>query len=141
MILLDTNVISELLRVAPDARVLAWLDAQPIETLYLSAITVAELRVGIARMPEGKNRNRLRDRIETEVLPRFSERVLAFDLATTQPYADLMARARAAGVVIGNYDGCIAAIALASGMVVATRDTTPFKAAGVTVIDPWQVDL
>lgn len=141
MILLDTNVISELLRVAPDARVLAWLDAQPIETLYLSAITVAELRVGIARMPEGKNRNRLRDRIETEVLPRFSGRVLAFDLATTQPYADLMARARAAGVVIGNYDGCIAAIALASGMVVATRDTTPFKAAGVTVIDPWQVDL
>lgn len=141
MILLDTNVISEPLRVAPDARVLAWLDAQPVETLYLSAITVAELRVGIARMPEGKNRNRLRDRIETEVLPRFSGRILAFDLAATQPYADLMTRARAAGVVIGNYDGCIAAIALAGGMVVASRDTTPFKAAGVTVIDPWQVNL
>lgn len=141
MILLDTNVISEPLRVAPDARVLAWLDAQPVETLYLSAITVAELRVGIARMPEGKNRNRLRDRIETEVLPRFSGRVLAFDLAATQPYANLMTRARAAGVTIGNHDGCIAAIALAGGMVVATRDTTPFQAAGVSVIDPWQVNL
>lgn len=141
MILLDTNVISEPLRVAPDARVLAWLDAQPIETLYLSAITVAELRVGIARMPEGKNRNRLRDRIETEVLPRFSGRILPFDLAATQPYANLMTRARAASVVIGHYDGCIAAIALASGMVVASRDTAPFKAAGVTVIDPWQADL
>lgn len=141
MILLDTNVISEPLRVAPDARVLAWLDAQPIQTLYLSVITVAELRVGIARMPEGKNRNRLRDRIETEVLPRFSGRVLPFDLAATQPYANLMTRARASGVVIGHYDGCIAAIALASGMVVASRDTAPFKAAGVTVIDPWQADL
>lgn len=139
MILLDTNVISEPLRVAPDARVLDWIDAQPVETLYLSAITVAELRVGIAKMPAGKNRDRLHDRIETQVLPRFSGRVLAFDLAATQPYADLMTKARAAGVVVGNYDGCIAAIALANGLTVATRDTRPFKAAGVAVIDPWQV--
>lgn len=138
MILLDTNVISEPLRVAPDARVLRWIDAQPIETLYLSAITVAELRVGIARMPAGKNRNRLRERIETEVLPRFSGRVLAFDLAASQPYAVLIVKARAAGVVIGNYDGCIAAIAVANGLTVATRDTAPFEAAGVPVIDPWQ---
>ena len=138
MILLDTNVISEPLRVAPDARLVEWIDAQPIETLYLSAITVAELRVGITKMPAGKNRDRLRARIETEVLPRFSGRVLAFDLAASQPYADLMAKARAAGVVIGNYDGCIAAIATANGMMVATRDTTPFKAAGVSIIDPWQ---
>jgi len=138
MILLDTNVISEPLRVAPDPRVLDWIDAQPIETLYLSAITVAELRVGIARMPAGKSRNRLRERIETEVLPRFSGRVLAFDFAASQPYADLMAKAHAAGVIIGNYDGCIAAIATANGMMVATRDTTPLKAAGVAVIDPWQ---
>jgi predicted nucleic acid-binding protein len=138
MILLDTNVISEPLRVAPDARVLGWIDAQPAETLYLSSITVAELRVGIAKMPAGKNRDRLRERIEIQVLPRFSGRVLAFDLTATQPYADLMAKARAAGVVIGNYDGCIAAIALANGLIVATRDTMPFKTAGVAVIDPWQ---
>jgi predicted nucleic acid-binding protein len=138
MILLDTNVISEPLRVAPDARVLGWIDAQPVETLFLSAITVAELRVGIARMPAGKNRDRLRDRIETQVLPRFFGRVLAFDLSATQPYADIMTRVRAVGVVVGNYDGCIAAIALANGLTVATRDTTPFKAAGVAVIDPWQ---
>jgi len=138
MILLDTNVISEPLRVAPDARVLDWIDAQPIETLYLSAITVAELRGGIARMPAGRNRDRLRERIETQVLPRFSTRVLPFDLAATQPYADLMVKARAAGIVIGNYDGCIAAIALANGMAVATRDTAPFHAAGVSIIDPWR---
>jgi predicted nucleic acid-binding protein len=138
MILLDTNVISEPLRVAPDARVLDWFDAQPAETLWLSAITVAELRVGIAQMPAGKNRDRLRQRIETQVFPRFQGRVLAFDMAATQPYADLMAKARAAGVVIGHYDGCIAAIALAHGLTVVTRDTAPFKAAGVTVIDPWR---
>lgn len=138
MILLDTNVISEPLRVAPNARVVDWIDAQAIETLYLSAITVAELRVGVATMPASKNRNRLRERIETQVLPRFAARVLAFDLAASQPYADLMAKARAAGRVIGNYDGCIAAIALANGLTVATRDTAPFTAAGVPVIDPWQ---
>lgn len=138
MILLDTNVISEPLRVEPEPRVVAWIDAQPLETLFLSAITVAELRAGIARMPAGKNRSRLRDRIETQVLPRFSGRVLSFDMASTQPYADLMARARAAGLVVGNYDGCVAAIALANGLTVATRDTGPFKAAGVPVIDPWQ---
>jgi predicted nucleic acid-binding protein len=138
MILLDTNVVSEPLRVKPNARALAWIDAQPIQTLYLSTITVAELRVGIARMPASKNRDRLRERIETQVLPRFSGRVLAFDLSATQPYADLMAKAYAQGVVIGNYDGCIAAIALANGMTVATRDTRPFNAAGVPFIDPWQ---
>lgn len=138
MILLDTNVISEPLRVAPDIRVLDWINEQPVETLFLSAITVAELRVGITWMRAGRNRDRLRDRIETQVLPRFSGRVLAFDLAATQPYAHLMAKARAAGVVVGNYDGCIAAIAVANGLTVATRDTGPFKAAGVAVIDPWQ---
>lgn len=138
MILLDTNAISEPLRVAPEPCVVAWIDAQAVETLFLSAITVAEMRAGIARMPAGRNRNRLRERIETLILPRFSGRVLAFDLAATQPYADLMAKARAAGVVIGNYDGCIAAIALANGLTVATRDTAPFKAAGASVINPWQ---
>ncbi|MDR0702846.1 MAG: type II toxin-antitoxin system VapC family toxin [Azoarcus sp.] len=138
MILLDTNVVSEPLRVTPDARIPGWIDAQPIETLYLSAITVAELRVGIARMPAGKKRDRLRERIETQVLPRFFGRVLAFDLAATQSYAGPMTKARAGGVAIGNYDGCIAAIALANGLTVATRDTTPFKAAGVPVFNPWQ---
>ncbi len=138
MILLDTNVISEPLRASPDPRVVDWIDTQPIETLFLSAITVAELRTGIARMPAGKNRERLRERIETQVLPRFTRRVLAFDLAATQPYADLMAKARATGIVIGPYDGCIAAIALANGLAVASRDTTPFRAAGVPIIDPRQ---
>ncbi|MEU1550451.1 type II toxin-antitoxin system VapC family toxin [Nocardia sp. NPDC005745] len=137
MILLDTNVLSEPLRKAPDPRVVAWIDAQPLRTLYLSAVTVAELRFGVAAMPEGRRREVLRDRLETRVLPLFAGRVLAFDLAASTAYAELMATARAAGAAIGTADGYIAATAGAANMTVATRDTAPFQAAGVPVINPW----
>lgn len=138
MILLDTNVVSEPLRAAPEPRVISWIDAQPLETLMLSSVTVAELRFGLATLPAGKRRDLLRERIEREVLPLFLGRVLAFDLAATQPYADALAKATLTGVSIGMADGYIAAIALANGLTVATRDTEPFKAAGVAVIDPWR---
>ena len=81
MILLDTNLISEPLRPAPHPGVIAWIDAQPLETLFLSAVTVAELRAGIASLPAGKRRETLRERVESQVLPVFTGRVLAFDLA------------------------------------------------------------
>ena len=90
MILVDTNVISEPLRKAPHTGVIEWIDSQPLETLYLSAITVAELRFGVAALPAGKRRNTLHDNLETMVLPMFTGRVLAFDLAATQAYAHLM---------------------------------------------------
>jgi predicted nucleic acid-binding protein len=138
MILLDTNVVSEPLRPAPDARVTAWIDAQGIETLFLSAITVAELRAGLALLPAGKRRAGLKTSLETLVLPLFAGRVLPFDLGCTQAYAELMANARASGLAIASTDGYIAAIASANGLTVATRDTGPFKAAGATVINPWQ---
>lgn len=138
MILVDTNVISELLRQASEPAVVGWLNAQPIETLFLSAITVAELRFGVASLPAGKRRDGLRNGLEKQVLPLFAGRVLSFDLPCSQAYADLMAKARSAGLAIGVADGYIAAIAVANGMMVATRDTTPFEAAGVTVIDPWK---
>lgn len=137
MILIDTNVISEPLRVSPEPRVVEWLDLQPLETLYLSVITVAELRFGVARLPAGKRRDSLRERLETQVLPAFAGRILSFDLAATQAYADLMSKAQAAGLIIGLADGYIAAIATVNGMTVATRDKAPFDAAGVSVIDPW----
>lgn len=137
MILVDTNVISEPLRKSPDARVIAWIDAQPLETLSLSAITVAELRFGVASLPAGKRRETLHDSLETQVLPLFAGRILAFDLMASQAYAVLMAKARAAGLAIGPADGYIAATAVSHGMVVATRDTAPFQAAGVPVLNPW----
>ena len=137
MILLDTNVVSEPLRPAPDTRVIEWIDAQPLETLFLSAITVAELRAGVALLPAGKRRTGLRQSLEKRVLPLFAGRVLPFDLACTQAYAELMARARTAGLAIATADGYIAAIAASNGFTVATRDTAPFEAAGAAVINPW----
>ena len=138
MILLDTNVVSEPLRAAPDARVIEWIDAQPLETLFLSAITVAELRAGVALLPAGRRRTGLQENLETRVLPLFAGRVLPFDLACTQAYAKLMSAARAAGLAIASADGYVAAIAATNGLAVATRDTGLFKAAGAAVIDPWQ---
>ncbi|MFC3072743.1 MULTISPECIES: type II toxin-antitoxin system VapC family toxin [Shinella] len=137
MILLDTNLISEPWKPVPDQAVVAWLDDQAIETLFLSAITIAELRFGIAAMPSGKRQAILRDRLEDEVLPHFSDRILSFDLAASQFFSELMARARIAGKAIGTADGYISAIAAANGLAIATRDTRPFEAAGLKVINPW----
>ena len=139
MILLDTNVISEPLRAAPAPTVVAWLDAQPLETLFLSVVTVAELRFGVARLPAGRRRNSLIEQLESQVLPAFTGRILTFDLPATQRYAEAMAKAQAAGWVVGVADGFIAAIAAANGMAVATRDTAPFAAMDVAVINPWVV--
>jgi hypothetical protein len=138
MILLDTDVVSEPLRHAPEARVIEWIDAQPLETLFLTAITVVELRAGVALLPTGKRRAGLQTDLEKRVLSLFAGRVLPFDLSCTQPYAELITKARAAGLAIAAADGYIAAIAAANGLAVATRDTTPFEAAGVTVINPWR---
>ncbi|WP_029606290.1 type II toxin-antitoxin system VapC family toxin [Kozakia baliensis] len=137
MILLDTNVISEPWKLTPDARVLAWIDAQAIDTLYMAAVTVAELRFGIAAMPFGKRRDTFNRRLEQEVLPLFEGRILPFDLDASKAYADLMVSARDDGKAIGKADGYIAATAAAKGLMVATRDTSPFAAAGLTIVNPW----
>jgi predicted nucleic acid-binding protein len=138
MILLDTNVISEPQRQKPNARVLDWLDAQALETLYLSTITVAELRAGIALMPAGKRRDSLHANLEKRLLPMFANRVLSFDMACTKTYAELLAKSRAAGLAVDAADAFIAAVALANGFIVATRETGPFEAAGLEVINPWE---
>lgn len=138
MILLDTNVISEPLKLAGDASVLSWIDAQIIETLYLSAISLAELRFGMAVLPPGKRKDTLQSSFEQRILPLFAGRILPFDTAASKAYAMLRARAREDGKAIAAADGYIAATAKAHGLMVATRDTAPFEAAGLTVINPWQ---
>lgn len=137
MIVVDTNVISEALRDSANGLVVAWMDAQAVETLFLSAITVAELRFGIAVLPAGKRRDRMSARLEQEVLPVFAGRVLPFDMDASETYSALMAGARQRGNAIAKADGYIAATAASRGFAVATRDMSPFKAAGVPVIDPW----
>lgn len=139
MILLDTNVVYEPLRAAPDPGVVAWLDSQALETLYLTAITVAELRAGVALLPAGRRRNGLQENLEKRVLPLFAGRVLAFDASCSVAYAELLVRARRGGRAVATADAYIAAIAQSHGMTVATRDTGPFVAAGLAVIDPWRV--
>lgn len=140
MILVDTNVISETLRQQPDPAVVRWMDAQLIETLYLSAVTVAELRYGIAVLPEGRRRQVLHSGLEQSVLLLFEGRILPFDGATAESYAELMAAARRRGRGVSAADGYIAATAHAAGLMVATRDTSPFEAVGLAVVNPWLFD-
>lgn len=138
MILIDTNVISELWKIQPDPGVLAWMDSQVVATLYLSSITLAELRYGLATMPEGKRRSIFEGRLEREVLPAFAGRILPFDLEDSKAYAALMSRAKSEGRAISQADGYIAATATARALTVATRDGAPFLAAQLTVINPWK---
>lgn len=137
MILLDTNVVSEPLKPSGDMTVLAWIDEQIIETLYLSTISLAELRFGIAVLPDGKRRDMLHVSLEQRVLPLFAGRILSFDEPASLSYASLRACARSVGQAIAPADGYIAAIAASRGFTVATRDTSPFEAAGLAVINPW----
>lgn len=137
MIILDTNLISEPLRPDPEPRVVAWIDAQPPETLYLTAISAAELRAGVALLPAGKRRSILQDSLEQTILPLFTGRVLPFDLDCTSAYARLLAKTRKTGQAIATADAFIAAIAQTHGFAIATRDVAPFQNAGLTVVNPW----
>lgn len=127
---------SETMRAAPEPRVIDWLDAQIAETLYLSTVSLGELLLGIAVLPDRRRKTQL----ELGLVDRtalFGPLVLAFDIAAVRAYADIVSRARAAGHAIGVADGQIVATATAGGLAVATRDTAPFEAAGVAVMNPW----
>jgi hypothetical protein len=138
MILLDTNVISEAMTREPHPRVRDWLDAQVAETLFLSSITVAELLFGIGALPAGKRKDALAAALD-DVLDLFAARILPFDTEAARRYADLAVKARAVGKGFPTPDGYVAAIAAAHAFAVASRDTSAFAAAGLTVIDPWTV--
>jgi hypothetical protein len=137
MILLDTNVISEAIKPDSHPTVRAWLDAQAAETLFLPSITIAELLFGIGALPDGRRKSILAARIDG-LLEAFAGRILPFDTSAARRYADLAVKARAAGKGFPTPDGYIAAIAAAHDFAVASRDTSAFKAAGLTVIDPWE---
>jgi predicted nucleic acid-binding protein len=139
MILLDTNVVSEAMKPAPDDTVRVWLDEQAAETLYLSSVTIAELMFGIGALPDGKRKEKLADALDG-VMELFADRVLPFDVGAARHYAELAVNARAAGKGFPTPDGYIAAIAASKGFAVATRDTSAFDAAGVAVIDPWRAE-
>lgn len=138
MIILDTNVVSEPMRPVSDPAVQAWLDRQAAETLFLTATGLSELLLGVEILPDGKRKQGLGAALAELVAALFEGRILPFDQQAAMHYAPIVSRARAEGQSISFADGQIAAIAAAHGLTVATRDTAPFKAAGVPVVNPWE---
>jgi predicted nucleic acid-binding protein len=138
MILLDTNVISEPLKPLPSRKVVDWLDAQMPDTLYLSATAYAESLTGFERMPEGRRRTDLIAAFSRLIVAVIGDRVIPFNQASAGVHAKLMAGAAAKGVTVSFADCQIAAVAKLHDLTVATRDTGPFLAMGVRVIDPWE---
>lgn len=136
MIILDTNVVSEAMKPEPHPAVTAWLNDQVAETLYLSSVSLAELLFGIAAIPAGRRKDMLAQALDG-LMGLFRDRVLSFDIDAARHYAELAVAARTAGRGFPTPDGYIAAIAASRGFIVASRDISPFEAAGISVINPW----
>ncbi|MFZ4535050.1 type II toxin-antitoxin system VapC family toxin [Propionivibrio sp.] len=137
MIVLDTNVVSEAMKPEPHPAVRAWLNNQAAETLYLSSVTLAELLFGIAALPSGKRKDVLTQALDG-LMGLFRDRVLPFDTDAARRYAELAVKAKVAGRGFPTPDGYIAATAASRGFIVASRDTVPYEAASVIVINPWE---
>ena len=137
MFLIDTNVISELMRATPAPSVLSWFSTQDPSTLYLSAVTEAELRTGIAILPEGQRREGLKAALDATISEDFEGRILPFDTDAAKAYAEIAAGRRSAGRPIAEADCQIAAIAREAAMPVITRNTRDFEGCGIGLINPW----
>lgn len=137
MIVLDTNVVSEAMKPEPHRVVRAWLNDQAAETLYLSSVTLAELLFGIGALPAGKRKDMLAQALDG-LMGLFRDRVLPFDADAARRYAELAVTAKTSGRGFPTSDGYIAAIAASRGFIVASRDTAPYEAVGVSVINPWE---
>ena len=137
MIILATNVVSEPLKPAPSQVVLDWLDRQVPETLYLTAVSLAELLAGIEALPSGRRRLELEQAVTRQILPLFEGRILSFDAKAAEAFGKINAGAKAVGNTMGFADGAIAAIASSQGFALATRNVRDFRGAGVELINPW----
>ena len=137
MIVLDTNVVSELMRPMPSPAVETWMSAQPAAGMFISAVAEAELRYGLALLPEGQRQRRLLAQAEAMLAEDFAGRILPFDSAAAEAYAPIAAARRLAGRPISQADAQIAAIAASRGAAIATRNVTDFTDCGIVVLDPW----
>lgn len=136
-VLLDTNVVSELMRKVPDPAVALWAAGQPLEDLFFSAVGEAELRYGAAILPTGQRQETLVSDIERMLSEAFGNRILPFDSGAARAYADIAARRRSAGRPVAPADCQIAAIARSRSMALATRNVRDFENADIKVVDPW----
>jgi toxin FitB len=137
MIVVDTNVMSELMRAAPDPIVTAWVRRQPTGSMFTTAVTVAEIRYGIERLSEGRRRDDLRS-VADELFAAFTDQILPFDTAAAAEYAALVAGRDRAGLPIDGFDAQIAAICRSRRAELATRNVKDFASTGIDVLDPWR---
>lgn len=135
--LLDTNVLSELLRAAPNPTVVAWVIAQAGESLFVTAVTEAEMRLGVRLLPAGKRRQALEIAAAAMFAEDFAGRIRPFDSAAVPSYVDIVSKRRASGRPISQFDAQIAAIALCHGDKLATRNVSDFEGCGLSLVDPW----
>ena len=137
MILLDTNVVSEVMKTRPAEAVVTWLNGQDSEKLYVSSITIGEITYGLRILPDGKSRSGLREQFERFVALAFDQRVLAYDESAARIYGDLMGDRKELGLPMSVPDGQIAAIARLNHLAVATRNVVDFKNCGIDVVNPF----
>lgn len=135
--LLDTNCISEVVRVKPDPNVIAWMDAADEMLFYLSVLTLGEIRKGLAQLPPGRRRTRLEVWAAVELPTRFSGRILAIDIAVAERWGILAAKARIAGRSLSIIDGLLAATAVHHGLTIVSRNESDFASTQVEVLNPW----
>jgi toxin FitB len=140
MMLLDTNVLSEIIRAQPEPAVLAWLDKQPQEELWTASVVIAELFAGIDMMASGRKQNALRAAVEGMIAEDFQGQILDFDLRAARQYGQILAKRRKIGRPIREFDAQIAAIASVHGATLITRDRNDFVSCGLTVTDPWSAE-
>ncbi|MSV32333.1 MAG: type II toxin-antitoxin system VapC family toxin [Bryobacterales bacterium] len=136
--LLDTNVVSELVSIKPNPRVLDWMEAADENLLYLSVMTLGEIRQGVAALPQSKKRTRLETWLELDLQSRFGGRILAIDGATADRWGWIMAQAQGKGMTLPVVDCLLAATAIQHNLTAVTRNVSGFAVAGLSVINPWE---
>ena len=136
--LLDTNVPSEMIRDRPDFRVNAWVRAQEDVSLYLSAITIGEIRKGVTILPESKRRSRLQDWLENDIIPLFASRIIPVTQAIAERWGVLSGQRQLAGRPLGMADGLVAATAIENGFTLVTRNIKDYENLGVAILNPWE---
>lgn len=135
--LLDTCLVSELIKPNPDSAVTAWVSAQQESNLYLSVLTLGELRSGVERLQDGQKRLRLANWLDSDLKPRFSGRLLPIDDVVVERWGIVTAQAKAKGMPMPVIDGLIAATALVHGLTLVTRNVSDMQASGVLLFNPW----
>ncbi|TJV72374.1 MAG: type II toxin-antitoxin system VapC family toxin [Mesorhizobium sp.] len=136
-LLLDTNVLSEVTRPAPDTRVLEWLNELDEDRSFISVVSIGEIRRGVALMDEGRKREALAEWLARDLPQRFDQRVLPVDEAVALAWGDLMGLAKRRGRGLSSMDGMIAATAIARQLTLATRNTKDFEGFRIELFDPW----